>query len=145
MSERDPEITSKIMSSIKSEDTEPELTVRKALWHRGYRYRKHYTEVAGSPDLAFPALKLAVFIDGDFWHGNAWKVRGYESLEDMFPSNTEWWVNKIQENMRRDEKVNATLEEAGWTVLRFWTSKVKDDPESVVDEIASTVDALREG
>lgn len=129
------------MSSVSSKDTEPEVAVRKSLWHRGYRYRKHYDEVEGSPDLAFPSRQIAVFIDGDFWHGNAWKVRGYDSLEDMFPTNTEWWVNKIERNMERDKEVNAALHERGWTVLRFWTSEVKDDLEAVVERIAGEVDS----
>lgn len=141
MTGRDPEVTSRIMASVSSKDTEPEVVVRKRLWRRGYRYRKHYDEVKGNPDLAFVGPKIAVFIDGDFWHGNAWKVRGYDSLEDLFPTNTEWWVNKIQRNMERDEEVNETLRDRGWTVLRFWSSEVKDDVEAVVDQIARQVDS----
>jgi len=143
MSERDPAVTSKIMSSVRSEDTRPELLVRRRLWHRGYRYRKHYRKVEGNPDLAFPSVKLAVFIDGDFWHGNAWRVRGYDSLEDLFPSKTEWWVKKIRENMHRDDYVTETLKEDGWTVLRYWSSTIDQDVERVVDEIARTVDQLK--
>ena len=84
-----------------------------------------------------------MFIDGDFWHGTAWKVRGFDSLEEMFPTRTEWWVDKIRRNQERDEEVNEALHEIGWDVLRFWESEVNDDPERVVDAVASVVDRAR--
>lgn len=131
------------MSSVRSEDTTPELAVRRRLWARGYRYRIHY-DLPGRPDLAFIGPRVAVFVDGDFWHGNAHRIRGLDSLEDLFPTSTEWWVTKIRRNMERDERVTATLRDRGWTVLRFWESRIKAEPEAVVDEIAATVDEAAE-
>lgn len=126
------------MSKVRSKDTKPEMVIRRRLWARGFRYRVHH-QVVGRPDLAFLGPRVAVFIDGDFWHGNAHNVRGLDSLEDLFPSRTEWWVSKIQGNMERDVKVTTKLEEDGWTVLRFWASRVHDSPEDVVDAIAEVV------
>src|SRR5688572_14804948 len=103
---RDPKVTSKIMASVRAKDTRPELAVRKRLWALGYRYRVHPKGVFGRPDVVFPRLKIAIFIDGDFWHGNPreWRRRGFERMEDLFPSRTEWWADKIRRNIERDRK-----------------------------------------
>ena len=132
---RDPETTSKIMSSIKSEDTKPEKLLGSAMWGIGLRYRKNYKEVEGNPDFAFPNVKLAVFCDGDFWHGNNWRLRGYDSFEDELDEYSEYWQKKLTRNVIRDKEVNQTLEEEGWTVLRFWESDIKEN----VDECAKEV------
>jgi DNA mismatch endonuclease (patch repair protein) len=131
------------MSRVRSKDTKPELIVRRQLWARGYRYRLHRRDLPGRPDLAFVSLRIAVFIDGDMWHGNAWKVREKPSLASLFPTNTEWWVSKIERNMERDRQVTADLEAAGWTVARFWESEVLADAERVVRTITRLVDAAR--
>lgn len=143
MPTRDPETTYRIMSRVRSKDTKPELIVRRQLWARGYRYRLHRRDLPGRPDLAFVSLRIAVFIDGDMWHGNAWKVREKPSLASLFPTNTEWWVSKIERNMERDRQVTADLEAAGWTVARFWESEVLADAERVVRTITRLVDAAR--
>ena len=77
---RDPNITHKIMSAIKAKDTRPELILRKALWKRKHRYRVNYKKLPGKPDIAFTKYKVAVFCDGDFWHGHNWALRGLSSL-----------------------------------------------------------------
>lgn len=135
MAKRDRETTSKIMSSIPSRDTRPELAVRRALWHLGFRFRVDYDKLPGRPDIVFLSAKLAVFIDGDFWHGNAWRVRGKASLADLFPTNTDWWVAKIEGNMERDREVTEILHSRGWKVLRFWESTVTKDLEALVTSI----------
>lgn len=140
---RDPAVTSRIMAAVRSKDTTPEMVVRRALWARGYRYRVHYKRVPGKPDIAFPGLRLAVFIDGDFWHGNAWRVRELDSLEDLFPTRTDWWVSKIERNMERDEEVNQSLRDSGWTVLRVWESEVETDLEAVLRKISLAVEQQR--
>ena len=145
MESRDPQTTYRIMSQVRSKDTRPEIAVRQGLWHRGYRYRLHRKDLPGSPDLVFGPAKVAVFIDGDFWHGNAWKVREMSSLADLFPSNTEWWVNKIEGNMARDQRVTAELQDLGWLVVRFWESDILTNPEEVVEFIARLVDSRRRG
>ena len=79
---RDAKTTHKIMSSVPSKDTRPELALRHELWQRGLRYLANTKKVTGKPDIAFSKVKLAVFCDGDFWHGHNWAIRGYGSLED---------------------------------------------------------------
>lgn len=143
MGRRDPKITSQIMAQIRSQDTRPEMLVREGLWRRGYRYRLHRRDLPGRPDLVFGPSRVAVFVDGDFWHGNAWRVRELDSLGDLFPTNTEWWVNKIETNMDRDRRVTRELEELGWQVFRVWESEILADPEDVVDRIGQLVDSRR--
>lgn len=134
MAKRDPVTTSKIMSAIKSKDTKPELAVRKLLWAKGFRYRIHYN-VIGKPDIVFVSKRIAVFIDGDFWHGNNWRLRGLKNLEEELTSYTDFWRKKIVRNIERDKQVSSKLEQNGWKVLRYWESDIKKDKESVVDDI----------
>jgi DNA mismatch endonuclease, patch repair protein len=90
----------------------------------------------GRPDLVLSRFRLVVFVDGDFWHGNAWRLRGLARFEDQFPTNTEFWVTKIRGNMRRDQEVNAALRVAGWRVLRVWgESKILANPAAAADEV----------
>lgn len=136
-------MTSRMMAAVKSKDTKPELAVRSALWRRGYRYSLHRKDVVGRPDLIFRRARVAVFIDGDFWHGNAWRVRGLSRLEDLFPTRTEWWAAKIKRNIARDHEVTERLRAGGWLVLRFWESEVAASVDAVADEIAHAVDSRR--
>jgi DNA mismatch endonuclease, patch repair protein len=102
---------SKIMAAIHSKDTKPELSLRKALWVRGLRYRIQYGKE--KIDIAFPSQKIAVLVDGCFWHGCP--------LHSHLPkSNEEYWVPKLKKNIERDHAKNQRLEAEGWTVLRFW-------------------------
>ncbi len=139
---RDPRITSRIMASVPAKNTQPELAVRKQLWILGYRYLVHPPAIVGRPDIAFPRLRIAIFIDGDFWHGNPqeWKRRGLESLEDLFPSRTDWWAAKIRRNIERDREVNRQLRAAGWRVLRYWESLIRSDIDRVIWRIARAVE-----
>lgn len=137
---RDPAITSRIMAAVPAQDTKPELQVRKALWHNGYRYRTNVASIVGKPDIVFRKERVAVFIDGDFWHGNEWRRRNLSCPSELFPTRTEWWVQKIEKNVERDRVITRELQEAGWRVLRFWTSTVLEDLPSVVADIADAVD-----
>src|SRR5713101_7581935 len=110
---RKPEVTSRIMSRVKASGSVAELAVRRRLWINGLRYLIH-TKLPGRPDIVFPRQRFAIFIDGDLWHGNSWRVRGLPSLDAQFPRRTEWWVNKIRRNMERDREVDAALAKAGW-------------------------------
>lgn len=132
---RTPEITHKIMSSVKSRDTRPEISLRKELWRRGLRYRKNYKKLPGKPDIVFTKLKLAIFCDGDFWHGHNWAIRGYGSLEDELQRYSKSWVDKITRNIERDERVNGELEQLGWQVLRIWESDIKADVKKCGDQV----------
>lgn len=138
---RDPATTSRMMSKVKSKDSKAELSVRSRLHALGLRFRIHYNKVYGRPDIVFPKQRIAVFIDGDFWHGNAWRLRGLSSMAEQFPNRTEWWVNKLERNIQRDSEVTERLRLEGWTVLRFWESDVEaDDGKKVVECI---IEALR--
>lgn len=131
---RDRKITSKIMSSIPSKNTKPELLLGSELWARGLRYRKHY-KITGKPDFVFVRKKIAVFCDGDFWHGNNWRVRGFKSRSDELKSYKKFWREKIKRNVERDKIVNKELRKKGWTVMRFWESSIKKDTSKVAEKI----------
>lgn len=140
---RDPATTSRMMSRVKSKNSKAELTIRRLLHARGLRYRVHYTKVYGRPDIVFTRRRIAVFIDGDFWHGNAWRLRGLPSLAAQFPNRTEWWVAKLERTIQRDIEVSERLSSDGWTVLRFWESDVIADADNVVERIVETVRRAR--
>ena len=116
------EVTSKVMSSNKAKDTKPELLLRKALRANGYvGYRLHYKKVPGRPDIAFVGKKLAIFVNGCFWH------RCPHCDLPLPKSNTEWWKNKFDANIARDKKKVEQLEELGWRVLVVWECEVEKD------------------
>lgn len=124
---RTPEITHKIMSAVKSKNTRPELALRRAIWARGLRYRVNVKTLPGKPDVVFSKAKIAVFCDGDFWHGHNWAIRGLASLEEELERYSQFWKNKITGNIRRDDENTARLQADGWTVIRFWESDIKAD------------------
>ncbi|MBQ8599376.1 MAG: very short patch repair endonuclease [Oscillospiraceae bacterium] len=127
------------MSSIKSKNTRPELILRKALWHRNIRYRVNYKELPGKPDIVLTKQKIAIFCDGDFWHGHNWAVRGLPSLEDELKGYSEFWRNKILRNIKRDDDVNKQLNAMGWTVIRIWESDIKKDVNACVSIIQDLI------
>lgn len=123
-----------IMSRVRHEGTNIELTLRKALWHKGYRYRKNYRKLPGSPDIALTKYRIAIFCDAEFWHGKNWEVEK-EKLKKG--TNAEYWIRKIERNRERDSETNANLRAIGWTVLRFWGKDIlehTDDCVRVVEE-----------
>lgn len=121
------------MVHIRNKDTKPEVMLRKALWHRGIRYRKNYRKLTGTPDIAITRAKIAIFVDGDFWHAHGHQQHPGEQVA----SNKDYWTKKLTRNVERDREVNDALTEAGWLVLRFWESDIKKDLPRVVAEIAS--------
>lgn len=135
---REASITHKIMASIKSKDTEPELLVRQALWKRGLRYRVNVRTLPGKPDIVFTRAKIAIFCDGDFWHGHNWAVRGMASLEEELNSYSEFWRSKILSNIERDSKNTLALTESGWIVIRLWESDIRKDLTSCITTIIET-------
>jgi DNA mismatch endonuclease (patch repair protein) len=137
---RDAATTSKIMAAVRDRDTRPELALRRAVHARGLRYRVHPRDVVGRPDLVNRGRRVAVFVDGDFWHGNPaeWRRRGFESMEQQFPeAKRERWTAKLERNVERDREVTAALEKAGWTVVRLWESEVRANPELAADRVAA--------
>ena len=121
---------SRNMRSNKSKDTKPELMLRKELWRRGLRYRKNYKSLAGKPDIVFLRAQIAVFVDGKMWHGYDW-----ENKKNEIQSRREFWIPKIERNMQRDIEVTQTLENEGWTVLRFWGNDIKKETARCADII----------
>ena len=126
----------KNMQAIKCKDTKIEVRLRKELWSRGIRYRKNSKDVFGKPDIVFKQKKIAVFCDSEFWHGYNWKTKRNE-----IKSNRDFWIPKIENNIKRDNEVNAALEASGWIVLRFWGDEINKKVEACADLI---VDALKE-
>lgn len=127
------------MAAVRGHDTRPELALRRALHARGVRYRLHPRDVVGRPDLANRSRKVAVFVDGDFWHANPaeWRRRGFDSMEAQFPMRKRAeWMAKLRRNIDRDAEVNDALTSEGWRVIRVWESEVRADPDAVADLIA---------
>ena len=122
------------MSRIRSKETAIETKLRKALWHEGIRYRKHYKLLPGKPDIAITKYRIAIFCDGEFWHGKDWELK-----KTKIQSNREYWIAKIERNMSRDDEVNNQLKNMGWTVLRFWDKDIKKNLASCVDEVKETI------
>lgn len=119
------------MSRIRAADTKAEVLLRKALWKRGLRYRKNYAALPGKPDIALTRQKIAIFVDGDFWH-----ARGHQDTPgEQVASNREYWQRKLARNVERDKEVNDALTDEGWLVLRFWETDIKKDLEGCVKMI----------
>lgn len=125
----------KNMKAIKSKDTKMEVKLAKALWARGYRYRKHNKSVFGKPDLTFKKYKIAIFVDSEFFHGKDWETEKFR-----IKSNREFWWKKIENNMARDKLLNSTLVDKGWIILRFWTKEIKKDLEYCISKIEETIE-----
>lgn len=118
------------MRRIKSKDTSIEIKLRKELWAKGYRYRKNCKEIAGKPDICFKGKRVAIFCDSEFWHGK------YLQEEKYIPkTNKEYWLPKIERNIKRDKEVNMMLKNEGWKVLRFWQKDIEKNIEDCIQEI----------
>src|SRR5947207_3379197 len=125
------------MRRVRSRDTTPELLLRKALWAAGLRFRTCSTTLPGKPDIVIHSKRLAIFIDGDFWHGGQWRRRRLVSLEDQFrqTESRDYWLRKIRRNMDRDCRAAAALLDSGWRVVRLWESEVLADVDHCVEKI----------
>lgn len=132
------EIRSFNMSRIRSSGTKIEVLLAKTLWARGVRYRKNDKTVYGKPDFVFKKIKLAVFCDSEFWHG-----KDLINIQNRIGTNNEFWVSKITRNIERDLKVNQTLTEAGWTILRYWEKDIKKNIDYITDQITNTIKDLK--
>lgn len=123
------------MSLIKSKDTKLELIFfnnLKPLLRKGYRYRKHFAGIAGKPDLILPKQRIAIFLDGDFWHGY-----NFKKLKRRLPKN--YWRAKIARNIERDKLTNAILKKSGWKVVRIWEHDVKKNPAKVTARVSKMI------
>lgn len=118
--------------SSRKSDTRCEVKLRSALWRAGARFKKNVASLPGKPDVVFPGRRLAVFCDGDFWHGKDWQER----LPKLnVGANSTYWVAKIERNMERDADHTRRLEQDGWRVLRVWESEIHRDTEGVLKRI----------
>lgn len=128
-----PEVR-KRMAKVRLKKGKAETLLAKALWHRGYRYRLNYKKLPGSPDIAITKQRLAVFVDGEFWHGYDW-----DNKKAKLKSNREYWIEKIEENICRDKKNDTLLRDLGWKVFHFWEKQVLKDTDACVEIILAAV------
>ncbi len=122
----------KNMKAIKNKDSIIELKLREALWNKGLRYQKNCKDIPGKPDLVFKSKKIAIFCDSEYWHGYDW-----ENKKKEIKSNQEFWIKKIEGNMKRDIEVNELLKKDNWTVLRFWGKEILKNLENCVEKITA--------
>lgn len=119
---------SEIMSNIRSKNTGIEKAVFKELRKRKIYFQKHYKKILGNPDIALPKKKIAIFIDGDFWHGYQ-----FEKNKKRLPKK--YWAKKIEDNIKRDKSNRSKLKRKGWKVLRIWEHEIKKNPEKSLEKI----------
>ena len=124
----------KNMQAIKNKDSQIEIILRSALWHKGYRYRKNYSKLVGKPDIVLVRYKIAIFCDSEFWHGYNWAVR-----KNDIKSNKDFWIKKIESNITRDKKVNELLHSSGWKVIRFWGNDIKNNLSNCINAIEKEI------
>jgi DNA mismatch endonuclease (patch repair protein) len=134
MDDLTPEQRHKCMSHIRSKDTSVEVILRKALWREGIRYRKNLKTLPGKPDIAITRYKIAVFCDGELWHGKDWKKR-----KETIQTNRDYWIPKIERNIERDNDNEKQLENMGWIVVRFWGKEIKKHLNDCVNEIKDVI------
>lgn len=121
---------SRQMSKIRAKNTKVETAFRKGLYAQGIRFRNHSKDIPGNPDVAIKKYQLAIFIDGEFWHGCNWAIK-----KDKIKTNRDFWVPKIERNIQRDGQVNDQLKALGFTVFRFWEFEIKQNLQKCVGEI----------
>lgn len=132
----------KNMQRIKAKDTKIEIILRKALWEKGYRYRKNYDKLPGKPDIVLTKYKIAIFCDGEFFHGKDWEILR-PKLEKS--DNGAFWISKISRNRERDDEINKRLLFEGWTVIRFWGDEIKKHTYDCVKVIEETIFDIKIG
>lgn len=120
------------MSRIRSKDTKLETDfykfINRKLYSKGLKYRKHYQKLVGKPDIVFISRKIAVFIDGDFWHGY-----NFDKIRNRLPKK--YWREKIKNNIKRDKGINRALKKEGWIVIRIWEHEIKKRPAKALNRI----------
>ena len=137
---RDKDIVTKTMKRVKSKDTSIEVILRKALWRKGFRYRKNVPSLPGKPDIVIPKYKIAIFCDSEFFHGKDW-----DKLKEQLKrgNNADYWIKKIERNMQRDKDNDSKLRLLGWEVVHFWGKEIVKNAEEcvkAVEEIAFEID-----
>ena len=133
---RDSATVSNNMRKIHSKDTSIELLLRKALWHKGYRYRKNYKALPGSPDIVLIKYKIAIFCDSEFFHGKDWEILKLR-LENG--KNADFWIKKIERNRNRDYENDKKLLFLGYTVLHFWGQDISKHTDECLQTIEEAI------
>lgn len=124
-----------VMSRIRSKNTKPEMKLRRELFSRGLRYRIHYKKIPGTPDIAFPGRKVAVFCHGCFWHGHAGCARTPKS-------NTDYWVPKLAANRERDWRKRQELELRGWKVVVVWECEIRKSVRGAANRVERALNRI---
>ena len=124
------------LAGSRATGTTCEVLLRSTLWQLGLRFRKNDARLPGKPDIVFPTERVAVFCDGDFWHGRDWAGRKKRLTAG---SNAEYWTAKIRANRNRDKKCTTTLRETGWKVVRLWEKDILAQPSTAAAYVASVV------
>lgn len=120
---------------LKLKKNSAEVMLAKSLWHRGYRYRLNYKALPGSPDVALTKYRIAIFIDGEFWHG-----KNFEQRKNKLKNNKDYWIEKIQENIDRDLRNDKLLRQMDWYPIHFWSNDVIKYCNQCIDEIIYTIE-----
>lgn len=126
---------SRNMRAIRSSGTKIEVLLGKALWATGLRYRKNCKTIFGKPDIVFRKYRLVIFCDSEFWHGKNW-----EREKQKIHTRREFWIPKIEGNIRRDKQVNKILKKDGWKVLRFWGNDIEKKTDRCVKKVLQTIE-----
>lgn len=126
---------SKNMKAVKSHDTKIELILRKALWHQGIRYRKNFKIYSCKPDIVITKYKIAIFCDGDFWHG--------KEDPNIVKTHKKFWTEKIKRNIERDLENTIELRDNGWIVLRFWESDILKDISKCIESVMNEISIIK--
>ncbi|MEH3114857.1 very short patch repair endonuclease [Pedobacter terrae] len=129
---------SKNMANIKAKNSLPELKLRKALWAKNVRFRIHPKNFPGKPDLVINKYRLAIFVDGDFWHGYKW-----DEKKLIIKTNPGFWIPKIERNIQRDRQINQLLNAKGYTVMRFWEHEVNQQLTACVNQVLLYLEAAK--
>lgn len=142
---RDPAATSYLMSRVRSTNSSVEVALRSHLHRAGLRFRKNVRSLLGSPDIAFPSERVAIFVDGDYWHARVLQEHGLGALQESLKTNNRaFWIAKLRRNVARDAEVTAGLQALGWQVLRVWETDVKRDIGAVTRRVADAVTRKRQ-
>lgn len=126
----------KNMQHIKPQDTKIEVLLRKGLWKKGIHYRKNFKGLPGTPDIVITKYKIAIFCDGEFFHGKDWEILKPRLQKG---SNSEFWISKISRNKERDDEINKKLLFMGWTVIRFWGDDIQNHTDECIKVIEEAI------
>ncbi|RZJ90059.1 MAG: very short patch repair endonuclease [Chryseobacterium sp.] len=130
---------SKRMANIKGKNTKAEVLLRKALWANGIRFRIHVKNMPGKPDIVINKYRLAIFVDGSFWHGFQWQIK-----KTKLKTNAQFWIPKIERNMQRDKINQKKLEEAGYIIMRFWDHDIQNDLKKCLNQILLYIESAKD-